>query len=175
MSLIQGAEFKRLREALPTITKQTRVPEKYIHTSCLGVVDDSDVRFLKDYWESKKKGIAGYLKLGGSNSSKKFSYMAGAFIRNFIDARIYTLEQCLNLDSDQIQASVIFVPDFCPDLVDAKPMPSWKLQQVYSFLITRQSLDKMNVLYVHDSKMAKKLLGSSIIEHLENNYIRGRS
>lgn len=171
-SLLDPVTHQRLIEALPQIVHQSHVPEMFIKTSALGNCDEKDIEFLTNYHRFKEMGVAGYCKVGGTGSSRKLNFMAGALIRNYIDVRVYSLEACIEL-GNKVNPTVMIVPDFCLDTNDGRPMTGWKVQQVYDFLVTRMSQSKPTIVYAQDVKLIESTFGKSLADFIQTNYIRG--
>lgn len=169
--MLNNLDHQRLIDAMPTIISQSHVPEVFIRTSARGNVDDADIKFLSSYHALKSNGVAGYCKVGGKGASRKLNFMAGALIRNYVDARVLSLESSL-LGAGE-EPTVLFVPDFCVETNDGRPFVGWKVQQVYDLLVTRMSKSKPTVLYVQSFGLLETNFGKSVADFVETNYIRG--
>lgn len=169
--MLNKQDHQRLIDALPTIISQARVPEVFIRTSAIGNCDDSDMQFLSNYHALKMNGVGGYCKVGGKGASRKLNFVAGALIRNYVDARVLSLET--SIAGEGMEPTVLIVPDFCVETNDGRPITGWKVQQVYDLLVTRMSKSKPTVLYVQNMALIETNFGKSIADFIETNYICG--
>ena len=169
MSLIDDEKYHRLRLALPDITRQSNVAQVYIENTAVGNVDREDLTYLKNYRQNISENKGGYLKIS-NDCHVKFLYMAGALIRNFIDARVCTIDQTLELDSNP---TVLFIPDFCTLSKDDRINAPWRLQELSSLIISRFDGKRQTILAVRDKEALLKHYGSSLYDFLLNNYEQG--
>ena len=68
--------------------------------------------------------------------------MAGALVRNFVDARVRTVEQLLD---SPVDATVMLCPNF--HLLGDKAMPQWRAQKLYDMLLDRYQRDLPSVVW----------------------------
>ena len=94
--MLNKNDHQRLIDALPTVISQSNVPEVFIRTTAQGNCDPADIKFLQNYHSLKTQGVGGYCKVGGKGASRKLNFVAGALIRNYVDARVMSLEASLD-------------------------------------------------------------------------------
>ncbi len=169
--MLNKQDHQRLMDALPTIVAQSHVPEVFIRTTAHGNCDESDIAFLTNYHALKMNGVAGYCKVGGKGASRKLNFVAGALIRNYVDARVLSLESSLTGAGEE--PTVLLIPDFCVETNDGRPFVGWKVQQTYDLLVTRMSKSKPTVLYVQKFDLLETNFGTSVADFIETNYMRG--
>lgn len=169
--MLNKNDHQRLIDALPTIVNQSNVPEVFIRTTAQGNCDAADIKFLKNYHSLKTQGVGGYCKVGGKGASRKLNFIAGALIRNYVDARVMSFESSLGGVGEE--PTVLLIPDFCVETNDGRPITGWKVQQAYDLLVTRMSKSKPTVLYVQSFDLIETNFGKSITDFIETNYLRG--
>jgi len=171
-SVLDKTVHARLIGNLDYISQVARVPAYMIHKSAKPYLSHEEVDWLAHYRKNKVSGTAGLCLMGeGQNAEIKFMAMAGALIRNFIDARVSTLASMYDESGSFAppNPTVLLIPTFCVAF-DGKPLASWQLQQVYSMLVDRLAAGKLTVLYVVDWKTLKAQYGASMVEFIQNNF-----
>ena len=80
------------------------------------------------------------------------SNIAGAFIRNFIDARVYTLKGLLKelKDGGYPDVELILISNFYMDKKTGGHVADWELSDLLGLLIHRQTIGKQTVMYCQD-------------------------
>lgn len=168
MYVLDDEKYNRLKQAMSDIVLQSHVPQKFIETSAVGSIDKADMDYLLSFSDLRKEGkLGGYLKFGGIQNIK-FNYMAGALIRNFIDARVLTIEQALDLGDSN--PTVLFLTDFCIASEDSKPLPSWKTQQIYDLILHRFDGKRQTILSATSQGSILKNYGIHLKDFLIENY-----
>lgn len=166
-SVLDKDTHKRLLEDMPTICHQTNIPAAYIHSSMREHCGDSDCKWVINYPRLTETGRSGLVLCGDRLEVRSFA-IGGALIRNFIDARVYTLQRVIE---EAPNPTVLIIPNFYVAAIDCKPHPSWKIDQIYSLLLERMSSGLQTVLGVTDMKNMESVYGTNIVKHLRDNYI----
>ena len=98
--------------------------------------------------------------------------IAGVLSRNFINARMVTLNRVIEecQAGDRPTESCLLIPNFFIPKSQGGKQADYRVQILYGLLIERHSDRNMNILYVHNWSQLHKEYGSHIAKHLEANY-----
>jgi len=160
----------RLVQDIERIAGTANIPVAAICTPLGHVCDEKTVDWVKGAKFHQETGDHIGLVFTGEieQLNDKVDAMAGAFIRNFIDARVMTIEEIMS----RIQAmsmpdpSVLLVPNFW----DGKDgIPKWHKSMVLGLLFARASARQLTVLYIKDLEAMATDLGPTLRDHL-NKY-----
>lgn len=102
------------------------------------------------------------LVLTGPDAVRRCMAIAAALVRNFIDARVRTVDQMLD---DPVEATVLLCPNF--HLIGSKTMPGWRIQKLYDLLLERYTRDLPTVVWV-DSLLGVKDYGMPVYDMLSS-------
>lgn len=172
-------KYARLLANAEAICQQAGIPRWRLETSATGILSDQEIEWLKNYRVHAKQG-RGYVLVGtheGYSPETRFSALTAAFLRNYIDARVSTINMVLaalegTADPDILECTVLCLPNFSVKQNGGKQMPAWKLQSIHDYLLLRHSQSKPTVLYVEDWTMMQTEFGVSIARHLHENFLR---
>jgi len=171
LSILDPVIHQRLLADLDGVCEIAQTPRKFVHASMVGHVTSEDLRYVKEYWKFKNHGTLGYTMTGKLDN--RHLYIAGAFIRNFIDARVVSLNTLIPLQDKQGH----MVPDptvmVIPNLFVAthgKALTSWQIQSLYDLLMRRYAQDKSTIVYVESMDGLKNAYGPVFADHLLTNF-----
>jgi hypothetical protein len=113
--------------------------------------------------------IAGLVLDGKSNPDTRCMAICGAFVRNFIDARVFSLTDLVDCvqdkDKDVPEPTVMLIPNlFVPSL------PVWKSSLVYDVLLRRLTLNLPTVVAVESMAKLRNTYGETFFQHLTSHY-----
>lgn len=83
---------------------------------------------------------------------RRMEALAGAFVRNFVDARVFPLGRALE---ERPESLVLFVPNF---YAAGKP-PAWQVGQILDFLSERAAAGRATVVYAQSLEGVEADLG----------------
>jgi hypothetical protein len=162
----------RLVEQLDNVSGLSNVPSPYIYRYSMSQFCSTQEReWVRNIWSYRNEGVAGLCYIGAVPrvEDRCFS-IAGALLRNFIDARVYPLQEVLSRLKDGVlpKATVIAVPDFFNGL----PMPDWQVANLRSWLLSRYSAGLQTVLAVSDLGLLEKAYSKQIAEAIETRFFQ---
>lgn len=166
-SILDRDKHRMLIADLPNVCQQSGVPPSFIHKSMREFCPDLECEWVQGYHRIKQKGKCG-LVLVGSDVEKRCLAISGALIRNYIDARVITLQTMLD---NEVSPTVLVIPNFHISAIDCKAHPSWKVDQVYSVLLDRMSTGLQTVLGVTSMEDLQMAYGDNVVKHLKSNYV----
>lgn len=100
----------------------------------------------------------------------KMMSMAAALLRNYVDARVVTVQSIISsiIDNEEpADPTVLLIPNL---YVRGQKAPEWKMSLVYDHLLSRFTAGKLTVVYVEDLKSMGQEYGQLFVQHLESNY-----
>lgn len=168
LGILDETAHLRLIQALPQVTARAGVPKHYIITSMKGNATQKDITWVTGFPRVKDSGKAGYV-VQGENVDTRCFYIAGALLRNYIDAVVVPLTQITESDLN-VDPTVLIIPNFYSNVGEAKAPPAWKLQQLYDLLMGRLSSGKQTILGVSSIDGLTNSYGNLLSSHVQANY-----
>ena len=95
------------------------------------------------------------------------SALAAALIRNYIDAKVTTLQSILK--EDAVDANVLFIPNLYRSS-EGKVLAEWQCSILYDFLSSRFMSGKKTVIHVDNIDAMAKAYGKSFARHIKEVY-----
>ena len=171
MTVLKAGVHDRLVQDIDQVAAMSRVPASMIRQSSVGVLSPALVKYIASFRKLRELGLAnGYLTAPLKKTPERIMMaMAAALIRNFIDARVFTLQNLIAADEDYLIPTAIFVPNFQNTFV-GKPLASHQLQKLYSILLDRAVQDKVTVLYVENKARMMEQYGTAISDFVLSSY-----
>jgi len=98
---------------------------------------------------------------------ERFSAMAAACLRNYIAARVMTVQDVLEAlgEGTMPQPTVLLIPNFYTG-ADGGKMAQWDIPALLGMLYSRQSAGLQTVVYVNDLAPMGKAYGIGCEQHL---------
>lgn len=102
----------------------------------------------------------------------KMMAVAGACLRNYIDARVMPLQEVLaRLKDDSMpHPTVLLIPNFCLAKGDGGDIPQWQSSSLLGLLYSRLARNLKTVLYVSQLPALEKHYGSACLKHINAHY-----
>ncbi len=129
----------------------------------------NEVSWVSGYHRLGERGLKGILYTGpAAGLGDRMQAMAGALIRNFVDARIRPTQQAITRigpieEAPDAECSVLFLPDLC---VGAGQQPDWFVREVTALLMERERAGRQTVCYARSLDMLKQVYGETLAEML---------
>ena len=167
----------RLKADRINICRVANVPVTMLEKSATEYCKDPELQYLRKYPRYQREGkgllLTGLHKPGADT---KMQAMTCTFLRNFIDARVLTVQHLL----DEHEEAGIF-PDptvlLIPNLFvvqTGKALTAWMTQLLYDLLLSRHVAGRMTIAYVEDMDGLGKVYGSYFKQHLAEHYIEAK-
>lgn len=135
-------------------------------TSATTVCGSQEINSLH-HWHNMDKGLIYYGEV--EHVYKRMEAMTAALVRNFIDARIYTVHDMVEeFMAGTLQGQVIVVPDFFTPVCENKshdPFLRYKTN-AYSFLIKLRQRGQRAIVYTHDIGLFSGRHGGALLSDL---------
>lgn len=164
----------RLLADLKRFAAQAGIPPEYVWSRLSQYCTGADLTWVRKMREGKDHGLI-YV---GTNFAQpiedKMMAIAGACLRNYIDARVMTVQDVLNrLKNDTMPApTLVLVPNFCMSKDDAQGVAPWEAGALLGWLYSRLARNLKTVLYVGSMEALQIAYGDSMHKHLLAHYSR---
>lgn len=116
----------------------------------------------------------GLLLMGKSTVSVESRMMAmtGACLRNYIDARLLTVQDVLALlkTDTMVSPTVLMIPNFCLDKGNGGDIATWQVSALLGLLVSRLTKGLRTVLYASSMQAVEMNYGDSFRSHLQTHY-----
>lgn len=157
---INSTEHGRIIADMERVSLIAGVQERFVKQSMSEYCSPEEIDWVKQFNKYRTEGVPGLVLEGVHNPDTRCQAIAGAFIRNFIDARVMPLNQVLELQEGGAMPSptVLLIPNLFMVSV-MKNVPVWKVQIVYDLLLQRSVQNKPSVAYVENLGDLKKTYG----------------
>lgn len=167
-SVLDPVRHERLIEDLDHICGQSNVPRKYIQQSMKLVCDATEIDYVVNF-RLYRGTYPGLVIEGKANSEERCMSIAGALLRNFIDARVVTLSTLLDAAEGGTvpDPTVMLIPNLYVSSY-GKTLPAWKVNAVYDLLLRRWTSEKPTVVVVESLKGLAAAYGQAFYSHLSN-------
>lgn len=169
--LLDKVHHERLIANLDNVSKIAGVPPKFVWTKLSAFCSKEEIEWVRRIRSADSSGLALTGKLS-SSVDNKMMVMVGAFLRNYIDARVMTVQDVIQRlkDDDMPSPTVLLVPNFCVEKGEGGDIPQWQVSSLLGLLHTRLSKQQKTVLYAPSLSALEKQYGQPFRAHVEAHY-----
>lgn len=164
----------RLVADITNIARDAAIQAKWIWMPLADTVSPTEVDWVKKFHLHTAQGKTGFCLVGEAKVSveDRMSAIAGALLRNFVRARVFTIGQLLErtADRDTTSATCLLVPNFFLGKAQGGHIPDWKVSLVYDLLLERHLSGRQTVIYVASMKALAVEYGAAIAKHINTNF-----
>lgn len=164
----------RLVEDLERYARAAGITPYYIYKIRMAAFcTDEEIDYVKHLRQHEEKAVAGLAYHGTAEKIEdRMMSIAGAVLRNLIQARVIMLQDLLNelKDEEPPQDTMVLVPNFFIDSSDGGKIPDWKVSLLVSWVMSRFTTGKQTVLYIDDLTACGVQYGSTLVSHLKGHY-----
>jgi hypothetical protein len=98
--------------------------------------------------------------------------IAGACLRNFVDAKVMVLQDLLShlKEGNPPEERVLLIPNFFINRADGGKIAEWHIAELLGLLYSRMTKGQQTFLYVSDFESLQKTYGDPMALHLQNNF-----
>ena len=148
------------------------IPPHYVYRSIVDFAENGVTDWMRDYFSHKDNGIFGCCLVGDQDVLMKMSAMIGCAIRNYIDARLMTLQEVIDFrkNGSRIGFELVAVPNFFVSKSEGGDVPKWQSSQLLSWLYERYAEGVMTILYVSSMPTLKNSYGTAFERFITDNY-----
>jgi len=156
-------------------------------TQKAGILPRYVVTKLSSYCSPQERNWIRHLNLGENNGlifignksqvtiENKMMAMAGAFLRNYINAEFMPLQKLLWLlkDDETPECKVLLIPNFCIELSDLSSgavLPAWQIATLLGLLYSRLSKNQHTVLAIDSWEALEEQYGKTFVRFFKAHY-----
>lgn len=160
----------RLVADLANFAKDAAILPKWIMTPLAEAAPTKVVSWVKEFHQHETSGLC--LTGDPAKADDVCAAIAGALVRNFIRAQVYTLNQAI----EAVQAGTMDDPSclILPNLFMGKALGStlvdWRLQLIYDVIYSRHIAGRKTVVYVSDVQAMATEYGLAFAQTIKNNF-----
>lgn len=171
-AVLDKAYHARIMADAESLCEIANIPRSMLQHSAKEYCAPKEIDWLVNYPVMKDSG-RGLVLVGEHHPGPetKMMAMAGALLRNYIDARVVPLNTLLTSIEKgyPLDPTVMLIPNLFVKY-GGKTLPSWQMQQVYDLLLQRHVAQRPTVLYVEDLNALEIAYGQVLAQHIRDNY-----
>lgn len=167
--ILDRVHHARLVADIDRIARQAGIPRRYIWTPLANNVSAAEQGWVRQFHQHGAAGLCGLLLVGKPDGiSHRMASITGALLRNFVDARLVTLQDLLAQarDGSAVNCTCLAVPNF--GMTDGSKLPVWQTAGLLGVLTERFQANRQTVLHVPSLEKAGHEWGAAVRDHLES-------
>lgn len=176
-NLLKPEVHDRLVRDIENVAKGAGIPMSLIWTPLATNCGPEEVEYVRKLRHHASEGVAGFAYIGRKPAgpiATRMMAMAGAFLRNFVNARVMTVQEVLALSKDDKlpNPSVLLVPNFFIGKEQGGSIPAWQVSLLLGVLYNRQAEGLQTVLYIEDMDAMATQYGDVFKSHVMGSFVR---
>jgi len=157
--------------------REANIPQAALYQSMLDVCTDTEIEYIRDLHQHAVNSTYG-LAVCSSKPTKsimdRFSAMAATCLRNYVSAKVMTLQDVLAAldDGDMPQPSVLLIPNFFVGAQSGGKIADWLVPPLTGMLYNRASAGLQTVVYLQYLKGLETVYGPTCAQHIAEHYVK---
>ena len=146
------------------------IQKRYLLESMQGYCGPAEVDWVRNFKRYEAAAIPGLLITDATRPHIICQAIAGALVRNYIDARVMSVNSVLDAYKDgenMVAPHVLLIPNMYIQAT-GRAMPSWRVQVLYDLLLERTVHGKPNVLCAETSQGLITAYGQPFADYLSS-------
>ena len=173
--LLVEAKHRPLLRNVERVMREANVPPVLLYRSMTGLCSTMEADYVRALRRQADAGIYGLVVCGPRPSGPlmdRFGAIAAACLRNYINARLMTLQAVLDaLDAGTMpQPTVLLIPNFFVKAKDGGKLAEWETPALLGLLYDRQAAGLQTVVYVQDMTALAAAYGAACAQHLSSGH-----
>ena len=162
----------RLIANLEGFSRVAGVPVEYVWTPVSKYCKGEAIKWLRTIRRNEFHGLCFVGPLDIIPIEDKMMSMAAACLRNYIDARVITVQDVLKyLKTDSMPVpTILLIPNFCLEKDEGGDIASWLVSALLGLLYSRLGAGLKTVIYVDSLPYLAKSYGTAFQRHLIAHY-----
>lgn len=163
---------ERLLLDIDTVTATAGIPPQYLWARMSDYGNSEDLDWVRNFKHHGDDGLAILQNKGPVAVPDRMMAMTGAFLRNYIDARVMSVQDVLShLKNDNMpHPTVLLIPNFCLGTKDGGHIAPWEVSSLLGLLYSRLSRNLRTVVYIGSLDAVEKAYGESFRELFDSHY-----
>ncbi len=133
-----------------------------------------EIQYVKTLRSAAQKGLYGLVYHGKETKPvmTRMMAVAGACLRNFLDAKVMTIQELLAdiKAGEPPDATALLVPNFFIERAEGGRIADWHIAELLGVLYARMARGQQTFLYVSDFDALRKTYGDPIASHLQTHF-----
>ena len=173
--VLQKNVHARIVADLPNIAAEASIRPEMIYTPLAQVCGEHEVEWVRRFKHHVAAGSAGLCLVGTDPSpdvETRMAAIAGALLRNWVRARVMTVNTLLELveDKQTPDHTCLCIPNFMSQKVKQGGTAGWKIDNLLDALVQRQVRSLATVIYVPDMSAMVVEYGKGFKHHIETHF-----
>jgi hypothetical protein len=170
-NVLVPAVHERLVADIDKIAQDAAIAKEWIWSPIADTCGPQEVAWVKRFAFHSQEGTYGLCYTGNNLMvADKMAAVAGALVRNFKRARLFTVNQVLDMlkDGQEPDCSCLLIPNFFFQKSEGGHMSPWDTASLYDLLTARQLMGVQTVIYCSDVNALGKEYGLAFRSHVQN-------
>ena len=166
--MLDAKEHSRIIADFDRVCTQAGIQGHFLYESMTKHCGPIEVEWVKKFWKFKAAGMPGLALIGVSRPDTRCQAMAGALVRNYVDARVIPVNTLVDhaMNGGTVPSpTVLLVPNLFMVAL-SKNTPPWRMQVLYDILLERGTRGKPTVVYVENLTGLKAMFGEPFSDFL---------
>ena len=174
--LIDIGTHEMLLDDIQGVLRQAGIQEKYVWTPIRDYCEEDEVTYVATLNDPDAPAI-GMVYIGninGASVNDRMMAIAGTCLRNYINAKVMTVQDVLlslKTDSMPSNVSVLLIPNFFIGKKEGGTIANWEISALLGMLYKRQQEGKKTILYVSDENALEAEYGKPFIDHMDGKFV----
>lgn len=174
--LIDEEYHDQLLADIDSVARQAGIPIDYVWqplSKYLSEKEQGYVAKIRDP-ENDRLGLVYVGKFEEPTINERMMATAGACLRNYINAKVMTLQDVLqSLKTDTMPSpTVLLIPNFCMGKKSGGHLADWEKSNLLGLLYRRQQRSQQTFIYVSSMADMEADLGQPFVEHIRSTFAR---
>jgi hypothetical protein len=165
---------QRLVQNLASVAQTAHIPPQYIYRySMADHCTQAELDWVRTLHSHEDEDCAGLIYEGKQPKlDQRMMTMAGAFIRNYIDARVYPVQDIVQMlkRGKKPEGTIILVPNFFLTKENGGHVATWEVSALLGWLYDRYGSSQQTVLYVQSLTAVEQEYGTSFKDHIDEHF-----
>lgn len=173
IGILSHEYHERLLSDLDRVVETAGIPKHFVWSKMSEYCTEPEVAWVKRMRKGQDHGLA-YIGKKNKAIEDKMMAIVGACLRNYIDARLMTVQEVLTrLKNDTMpQPTVLLIPNFSLEKKDGGDIPQWQVSSLLGLLYTRLARGLKTVIYISDLNSLSMFYGESFKKHIDSHYTK---
>jgi len=173
IGILSHEYHERLIADLDRVAEVAGIPKQFVWSKVSEYCTEPEVAWIKRMRKGQDHGLA-YIGKKSKPISDKMMAIVGACLRNYIDARLMTVQEVLlRLKNDTMpQPTVLLIPNFSLEKKDGGDIPQWQVSSLLGLLYTRLARGLKTVVFISDMNSLSMFYGESFKKHIDSHYTK---
>jgi len=161
----------RLLLNLETHAANAGIPPEFVWSKMSKYCTPEEVTWVRRMRVEKDHGLC-YRGVFPVPIEDKMMAVTGACLRNYIDARMMTVQEVLHYlkAGDMPSPTVLLIPNFCLDKGEGGDIAQWQSSSLLGLLYSRLAKNLKTVLYIGSEAALEKHYGEAFAKHIRSHY-----